>query len=437
MAVKRTKILLFFVIVALCAAGIAYTAKPVIKDVSLGLDLQGGFEVLYEVGPLKEGDKINEDVMLATTTALNQRVNTIGVSEPIIQIESDNRIRVQLAGVKDQEQARELLATGAHLTIRDVDDNELLDGSDLVQNGAKGQLHPETSAPIVTLTLKDADKFGEITKEISSLPPPNNMLVIWLDYEEGDSYKEESKKVESEQKFLSAASVRQPIFSTSVQIEGGDFTTESTRQLAELLNAGALPVQLDEVYSTSVGASLGEQAMKQTVFAGIIGVALIFAFMVIYYRFPGVVAVITLSVYTFLVLVIFNALNAVLTVPGIAALILGVGMAVDANIITYERMREELKAGRSMLSAFKVGGKDSFSTIMDANVTTLIAAGVMFYFGTSSVKGFAVMLIISIVVSFVTAVYGSRLLLGLWVNSRFLNKRPRWFGVKEGDINGL
>ncbi|WP_156321256.1 MMPL family transporter, partial [Bacillus sp. JCM 19041] len=152
---------------------------------------------------------------------------------------------------------------------------------------------------------------------------------------------------------------------------------------------------------------------------------------------PGVIAVVTLSAYTFLVLVIFNALNAVLTLPGIAALILGVGMAVDANIITYERVREEIKTGKSIKSAFKVGGRRSFATIFDANITTLIAAGVMFYFGTSSVQGFAVMLIISILVSFLTAVWGSRVLLGLWIDSKFLNKRPGWFGVKRGEIDEL
>lgn len=235
---------------------------------------------------------------------------------------------------------------------------------------------------------------------------------------------------------MSAASVNAPLHTRDVMIEG-NFTTEETRFLAEILNAGALPVELNEIYSTSVGASLGEKAMNQTIFAGSLGVALIFLYMVVYYRFPGIIAVITLSIYTFLVLVVFNAMNAVLTLPGIAALVLGVGMAVDANIITYERIKEEIKSGKSILSAFKVGSRRSFATIFDANITTLIAAGVMFYFGTSSVQGFAVMLIISILVSFLTAVYGSRVLLGLWVNSKFLNKRPGWFGVKRGEIDEL
>ncbi|WP_082676235.1 protein translocase subunit SecD [Shouchella shacheensis] len=436
--VKKGRMAIFFLIVAIFAAGISYWAKPVLNDVNLGLDLQGGFEVLYEVSPSNEGDVIDEDAMIATTTALNERVNVIGVSEPVIQIEGDDRIRVQLAGVEDQETARELLSTEAELTFRDVDDNVLLDGSDLAQNGASAQFHEQSNAPIVTLTLNDASEFGEITTDISQRPEGENMLVIWLDYEEGDSYFEEAQKQMQgeEPQFLSAARVQEPIHSTNVMIEG-NFTTEETRHLAEILNAGSLPVQLDELYSTSVGASLGEQAMVQTVYAGLIGIALIFAYMLLSYRFPGLIAVITLSIYTFLVLVVFNAMNAVLTLPGIAALILGIGMAVDANILTYERIKEELRAGKSMKSAFKAGSRRSFTTIFDANITTLIAAGVMFYFGTSSVQGFAVMLIISILVSFVTAVYGSRILLALWVESKFLNKRPRWFGVKEGDIDEL
>ncbi|MBM7837999.1 protein-export membrane protein SecD [Alkalihalobacillus xiaoxiensis] len=434
MMVKKGKIALFFLIVVVLAAGISYFAKPVVQDVNLGLDLQGGFEVLYEVEAINEGDVIDDQALLSTTTALNERVNTIGVSEPTIQIEGENRIRVQLAGVEDQESARDILATGGELTIRDVEDNILLDGSDLTQNGASASLDPDTNRPMVTLTLDDGEQFGNITRELSQQPIGENLLVMWLDFEEGDSYAEEATKPEP--KYLSAATVNQPIVSRNVMITG-DFTTEETRFLAEILNAGSLPVELNEIYSTSVGASLGEQAMNQTINAGLIGVALIFAYMMIYYRFPGVIAVITLSVYTFLVLVVFNALNAVLTLPGIAALILGVGMAVDANIITYERIREEIKTGKSIMSAFKVGGRRSFATIFDANITTLIAAGVMFYFGTSSVQGFAVMLIISILVSFLTAVWGTRILLSLWVNSRFLNKRPGWFGVKRGEIDEL
>ncbi|WP_078552669.1 protein translocase subunit SecD [Bacillus alkalicellulosilyticus] len=432
--VKKGRIVAFFLIVILIAGVIFTTITDVTKEIKLGLDLQGGFEVLYEVLPANDGDVIDGEMLNATVSALNQRVNVIGVSEPNISIEGTNRVRVQLAGVEDQQTARELLATEAQLTFRDVYDELLFDGSELQEGGARPSYHPDTNQPIVTLTLKSAQMFEEITREISQRAPGENLLVIWLDYEEGDSYFQEA--LNPDPKFSSAASVRQPIRSQNVMIEG-NFTQDETRFLADILNAGALPVQLVEISSVSVGAALGEQAMEKTIYAGFIGIALIFLYMLFYYRFMGMIAVITLSAYIFLVLVIFNWMNAVLTLPGIAALILGVGMAVDANIITYERIKEEIRSGKTVMSAFKAGGRRSLSTILDANITTILAASVLFYFGTSSVQGFAVMLIVSILTSFLTAVFGTRLLLGLWVNSKALNKKYGLFGVKEDEINEL
>lgn len=430
--VKKGRLVIFFTIVLVIGALIGFTYDDVAKNMKLGLDLQGGFEVLYEVEP-PEGEKITEETLNSTVSALRNRIDVLGVSEPNIQIEGDNRIRVQLAGVEDQNEAREMLSTQAELTFRDVDDNLMLSGADLESNGAS-LAFDNRNRPIVSLKLKDAKKFAEVTKEILNKPPGENLLVIWLDYEKGDSFREEVKK--ENPKFLSAPAVNQVLNTKDVVIEG-DFTVEEAKKLADLLNAGSLPVKLNEVYSTSVGAQFGLKAMEKTIIAGAIAVALIYIFMIAYYRFPGVIAAITLSIYIYLILVIFEMIDAVLTLPGIAALVLGVGMAVDANILTYERIKEELKNGRSVLSAFKLGGKRAFTTIFDANITTLIAAGVMFVYGTSSVKGFAVMLIISILVSFLTAVYGSRILLELWVKSKFLDNKPGWFGVKRSEIANL
>ena len=407
----------------------------VTKDIKLGLDLQGGFEVLYEVEPAQEGQELSQDLLNSTVSALYKRINVLGVSEPRITIEGEDRIRVQLAGVKDQNQARELLSTQAELTFRTTDDEEKMSGADLKEGAAKVVF--DNNQPVVQVTLKDPEKFANITRNLSQLPQPDNRLVIWLDYEEGDSYKEEVTKPADEQKFISDPAVNQVLSQNTVVISGPPFQLEEAENLKELLNAGSLPVQLDEIYSTSVGAQFGEQSLDKTVIAGFIGVGLIFLFMLFYYRLPGAIAVVTLTTYIYLILVVFNWMNAVLTLPGIAALILGVGMAVDANIITYERIKEELRSGKSVMSAFKAGGRRSFTTIFDANITTLIAAGVLFAYGTSSVKGFAVMLITSIVVSFLTAVWGSRILLGLWVKSRALNKKPGLFGVKESEIDEL
>ncbi|WP_059171255.1 protein translocase subunit SecDF [Bacillus sp. FJAT-27445] len=431
--VKRNRIVAFILVIALVGSLIGATSLNILKDIKLGLDLQGGFEILYQVKPAKKGQKIDKKALIDTAEALDRRVNALGVSEPNIQIEGTDRIRVQLAGVTDQAKAREILSTQANLTFRDADDNLMMDGADLAEGGAK-QTFDEDGKPSVSLKLKSADKFRKVTQEIVN-KAPDNYLVIWLDFEEGkDSFRGEvGKEVPG---FISAPTVREVFNQNTVSIVGS-FTPEEAQTLASLLNAGALPVKLTEIYSTSVGAQFGAQAMDKTLFAGIIGVLAIFLFMIAYYRFPGFIATLTLTIYIYLTVLIFDWLNVVLTLPGIAALILGVGMAVDANIITYERIKEEIKVGKSIKAAFKAGNENSFSAITDANLTTLLAAAVLFFYGTSSVKGFATGLIIGILGSFFTNVYLSRWLLGLWVNSGFLNKRASWFGVKKSQIYSL
>ncbi|RHW40607.1 protein translocase subunit SecDF [Neobacillus notoginsengisoli] len=431
--VKRNRIVAFFLIILVVGGIIGATSKNILNNIKLGLDLQGGFEILYKVEPAKKGQKIDKTALASTAEALDKRINVLGVSEPNIQVEGTDRIRVQLAGVTDQAQAREILSTEANLSFRDFNDEVMLDGTDLVEGGAK-QSFDENNNPSVSLKLKSADKFRKVTEDILN-KAPNNVLVIWLDFEEGkDSFKEEVTK--ETPGFLSAPSVSKVLNTNSVQITG-KFTPEEATTLANLLNAGALPVKLTEIYSTSVGAKFGEQAMDKTIFAGLVGIFAIFAFMIGYYRFPGFIATITLTFYMFLTLLIFDWLNVVLTLPGIAALILGVGMAVDANIITYERIKEEIKVGKSIKAAFKAGNENSLSAITDANLTTLLAAAVLFFYGTSSVKGFATSLIIGILGSFFTNVYVSRWLLGLWVNSGFMKNKPGWFGVKREQIYSL
>ncbi|WP_080874257.1 protein translocase subunit SecDF [Oceanobacillus timonensis] len=430
---KRGRIVAFFLVIAVLAGVIGTTFSSLASNVNLGLDLQGGFEVLYEVEPVEEGQEISESLMEGTVETLNDRVNRLGISEADINIEGDDRIRVQLAGVENQAEARELLSSSAQLSFRDVNDEEYLDGSDIVDGSASQDYNPNTNAPIVTLQLKDASKFGEVTEEISQMT--DNRMAIWMDYQEGeDSFEEEMSK--EDPKYVSAPAVSEPIHSSDVMIEG-DFTVDSAQQMADIINSGSLDVHMNEVFSTSVGAQFGEQALNETVIAGMIGIALIILYLCVFYRFSGIIASINLVVYVFLVVLIFELLNGVLTLPGIAALILGVGMAVDANVITFERIKEELRLGKSVKAAFQSGNKNSFITILDANLTTLIAAGVLFAFGTSSVKGFATMLIISIVVSFITAVFGSRVFLNLWVQSGFLRKRKGWLGVNKNQIQDI
>lgn len=434
---KSSRIIAFLLLVVLLFAGMAATYKNVIKNVNLGLDLQGGFEVLYQVDPLNKGDKIDKKALQSTAQTLENRVNVLGVSEPKIQVEEPNRIRVQLAGVTDQNEARKILSSQANLTIRDAEDKVKLSGSDIKQGSAKQEFKQETNQPTVTFKVKDKNKFKKVTEEISK--KRDNVMVVWLDFKKGDSYKKEAQK--KNPKFISAASVDQPINSDSVEISGGFKGQEGVKkakQIAELLNAGSLPVDLKEIYSNSVGAQFGQDALDKTVFASFIGVALIYLFMLGFYRLPGLVAIIALTTYIYLTLVAFNFISGVLTLPGLAALVLGVGMAVDANIIMYERIKDELRIGRTIKQAFSKANKSSFLTIFDSNLTTVIAAAVLFFFGESSVKGFATMLLLGILMIFVTAVFLSRFLLSLLVSSNIFKNQFWLFGVKKNkrhDIN--
>ncbi|PNZ24044.1 bifunctional preprotein translocase subunit SecD/SecF [Staphylococcus petrasii] len=435
---KISRIIAFLLIVVLLFVGMGLTYKKVVKNVNLGLDLQGGFEVLYQVKPLEGGKKIDDNALQSTARTLENRVNVLGVSEPHIQVEDPDRIRVQLAGVKDPDEARKILSSQANLTIRDADDKVKLTGKDIVQGSAKQEFKQGTNEPAVTFKLKDRAKFKKVTEEISK--KQENMMVVWLDYKKGDSYHKELEKPENKRKYVSAASVNQPINSDSVEISGGfhgQDGVERAKQIAELLNAGSLPVDLKEIYSNSVGAQFGQDALDKTIFASAIGIAVIYLFMVGFYRLPGLVAIIALTVYIYLTLVAFNFISGVLTLPGLAALVLGVGMAVDANIIMYERIKDELRIGRTLKQAYSKANKSSFLTIFDSNLTTVIAAGVLFFFGESSVKGFATMLLLGILMIFVTAVFLSRWLLSLLVSSNYFKKKYWLFGVKKKDRHDI
>lgn len=422
---KKTKLIWLFLIVISIGVLIGSTSEKVLNRLKLGLDLQGGFEVLYEVQNL-DNSKVDKDTIKNTISALNSRINVLGVSEPNIQPEGSDRIRVQLAGVKDQSSARRILSTQAHLTFRDVNDQPMMDGSEI--KSAKLSFD-ETNKPVVSVKLKDPNKFGEITAELASRPYPENLLVIWLDYQEGMTFKTEQQKPKDKQSFISAPQVNQVLNSEDVVIEGS-FTTKEATELAQILNAGALPVKLKEIYSQSIGAHFGADALNKTTTAGIIGISFVFLFMILYYRIPGIVSVLTLTTYIYVTLLIFDWMNGVLTLPGIAALILGVGMAVDANIISYERLIDEVERGSKLDKAFRKANQRSFITILDANLTTILAGIVLFILGASAVKGFATMLILSILVSFLTSVFGTRLLMGLLVKSKLLNNKPRLLGLR-------
>lgn len=424
---KKSRLIVFGICVITILTMIVTLAPSIRNGMTLGLDLQGGFEILYEVSPL-DGQDMPE--MSSVVSSVRKRVDVLGVNEPEITVEGDNRIRVQLAGVDNPEQARRIISSTANLTFRDVNDNLLMDATVLEEGGAS-VAQDQYGNYVVNLNLSDSNTFYQVTSQVAAMGSGQNLMVAWLDYEEGESYAAESRK--EDPAYISAATVSEGINGDSAQISG-NFTLESATELADLINSGSLPVQMTEIYSDVVSADYGMDAFSSTMLAGAIGVAAVMLFMICVYRLPGVISAITLAVYIFVVFLLYNAMGAVFTLSGIAALVLGVGMAVDSNILTFERIKESMYAGRSVKTAFREGSKDSFRTIVDAQLTTFISALILYIFGTGSVKGFATMLIVSTITTLLLIVFIVRFLLGLLVNSGYLDERYELFGVKKGDV---
>ena len=422
-----------------------------IKNLNYGLDLQGGFEVLYEVDSI-DGSKVTTDMVNSTYKIIEKRINTLGVSEPEIAIEGNN-IRVTMAGIDNIDDARKTISTTAALTFRTIDGELLMDSS--VLNSGKASVGYETDKGyFISLSVKDYEEFYEQTKKVSEMK--NNQIVIWLDYEEGTKlelvgngygyYKTMDLSIEgvesTEQKVfhmcgdlansncLSVAGVSQG-FASDVIIQG-NFTKEESQGLVDLINSGSMPTKLTEISSKTVSASFGENSLDKTFTAGVVGIAAITLLLIILYRVSGVVASISILAYTFLTILIFNLVGGRLSLQGIAALVIGIGMAVDSVVISFSRIKEELARKVSLKTAYEKGSKESFVSILDANVTTLIAAIILFIFGESSVKGFATMLIISIIVTFLVMVYLNRYLIKLLVRSeKFANHTKVFIGYKE------
>jgi len=413
------------------AAIVCFLIVPLFKSLNFGLDLQGGFEILYQVSPI-DGSKMNKDKLNATYKSMLKRIDTLGVSEPEITLEGDDKIRVKLAGVTNKEEARNTLSTVATLTFRDSNDN-LLMNSDVLKAGGARLTTDQNGRPAVSLAVKDKDTFYKVTNAVKDYD--NNVIVIWLDYNEmTDSYANEGSMCgTSNSNCISAATVSQA-FSSDVIIQG-NFTEEEASNLVDLINSGSLPAKLTEISSKTVGASFGDATLTMTMYAGIAGVLAIIILLVGIYNFAGIISALSVLLYTLFVFAAFWLIGGVLTLPGIAALILGIGMAVDANVLTYSRIKEELLKGKSLETAFKNGSKASFGTILDANLTTLLVAIIMFYLGESSVKGFATMLIINIIVTMFTMVFITRIFLKMFVKTKYFdNKLNLFIGVHEDSI---
>jgi preprotein translocase subunit SecD len=412
-----------FVVVVLAVVGlVAGTSMRLWKAIPLGLDLRGGFDLLYQIEPTQENPLTKQGID-AAVQAVEMRVNALGVTSPIIELENGNQIRVEVAGTFNQQEAEKRIGETADLRIYGkatqrpdgtwVPDLKtlLMTGKDLKSNASWGQ-DPTTGRPVVTVSFKDPAKWQEITKQYLG-----KQIYVFLNGQ-----------------LLTDPVIQSVISDGNTEIYGGNLTTlDACMTLAKELNAGALPYPLKLVSSMNVGPTLGYASLKATLWAGLAAVVLIFLFMMALYRVAGFIANVALLAYMYLLLLTFAGLHVVLTLPGLAALVLGVGMAVDANIITYERIKDEMRNGRSLQSAILTGNRRALRTILDSNVTTLIAGAVMYWFGQGDIRGFAVALMLSIVVSMLTAVLLSRWLLLLFARSNVV-REPWWYGIGKGAL---
>ena len=387
-----------------------------------GLDLVGGSSITFEAILDDDYNKANLQTDMASVQAmLQKRLDSLGYTEATVELVGDNRVKVDIPAINDPAEAVSVLGATAQLTFTDAEGNVVLDGSGIKSaTSGYGQISQSdmTSQHYVTVTFNDdaVEKWTEATKAAANAESGSNYIKIMMDDE-----------------VLSQPSVGSEYAATGITgdscVISGSFTAETAKTLAEQINIGQLPFSLEEVSMSSVGPQLGEKALSTSIKAGALGILLVMLFMILFYRLPGMVASIALIFYTALDLVILSAAHVNLSLPGIAGIILSIGMAVDANVVIFERMRDELSNGKTIRAAIDAGFNRAFSAILDSNVTTLIAAFVLYFMGTGTVKGFALTLGIGVVLSMFTAVTVTKFLLKRMADFRVTN--PKLYGVRK------
>jgi len=406
---------------------------------NLGLDLVGGLRADYRL-IATDDQPITPDILAQTRTIIENRVNATGVAEPNIQTAGADRITIELPGATDRAEIEQLVGTTGRLYFIPIpaqwasavgvggtlppgmdptpdtgfDNNDLsrlaIFGGDQIAAASPGT--DELGRPAVNLELKaeGADLFDDYARANQG-----GLFAIVLDGV-----------------VQSAATINAPQFNGRAQISGS-FTTDEVNDLVTVLKFGSLPLEIEAVGFSSLSATLGLGFLAQTVLAGVIGIAFVFAFMLLMYRLPGVIACIALVCYAILNYALFRTIPVTLTLAGIAGFVLAVGMAVDANILIFERTKEELRAGKPLNPAIEAGFNRAWSSIFDANVSSLMTAFILWYFGSSVVRGFALVLIIGIVTSMFTAITLSRMLLR-WVVRQQWARKASFYGVKEDEF---
>lgn len=406
---KRGSILKLTAVIMLIAIAVALSVQPLTdpdKGLRLGLDLRGGVHLVLQAEPGPDGVPVSKEDMEKAKGIIEKRVNEMGLSEPIVQTDLDKkRVIVDLAGVQDPEKAVEVLKTTAKLTFKDPQGNVVLEGSDL--KDARGGSGQQGFVVNLTFSSEGAKKFADVTAR-----SVGQKIGIYLD-----------------DKLLQNPTVNGPIPNGQAEITGYS-SLEEAANYAVLLRSGSLPVSMSIAEKRTVGASLGVDSLNKSVLAGIYGLVFIVLFMLVLYRLPGLVANLSLVLFTLIVLWVLKGFEAVLTLPGIAGMILSIGMAVDLNIIIYERIKEEIRLGKSLRAAVEAGFSRAFITVFDSNITTMFAAATLYFLGTSTIKGFAITLAVGIIASLFTAVTFTRIILRLIVG---INPRMNtfWFGVRR------
>lgn len=380
-----------------------YKVKSFGETIKKGLDLQGGVSLVEEI----QSDKVDAATIDRTIELLSMRVNKLGVSETSVTKEGQKRIRIEIPGIYDTKEVIETVGKTGELKFVGPDKKVILTGKDV--KDASPQLHQETKNPIISFELTDegAKKFAEATNKFKG-----QQIAIYMDEE-----------------MLTNPIVNGVIADGKGIIEGSKDLEEAKRQ-ANIIKSGALPVVIKPVEVKSVGATLGENALPLSIKAGTIGIGFVFLFMILFYRIPGLIANVALVLYMVMVFATFVSIDAIITLAGIAGLLLTIGMAVDANVLIFERIKEELSTGKSIRSSVDSGFNRALTSIMDSNITTMIAALVLYNLGTGAVKGFALTLMIGIVLSMLTAVIVTKYLLRLAVNAGLLNSLAA-FGAKR------
>jgi len=425
---------LLALILAVVLGGLYVVFEPIPKafkltpvPVALGLDLRGGSQLTLLAKPTTEVPKVTAEVLQGVKAVIEQRVNGLGVAEATVQAKGTDQLLIQLPGVKDPDRAIKLLGDTAQLDFREQVGTEAsglpqwkktgLTGGDLKKSTPQSTQGQSWDVAL-EFTPRGGDLFAKLTGNIGGT---GRRLGIFLD-----------------NKLVSAPTVGPEFAGKGITggraVITGTFTAQEAADTATKLNAGALPVPVEVIENRTVGATLGEDSLRKSLTAGLGGTIAVLIFMVAYYRMPGFIADIALLIYTLTTLAIFKLIPVTLTLPGIAGFILSIGIAVDANVLIFERTKEEIKSGKKIFTAVEAGFSRAFSSILDSHVTTLVSCTVLFVLGSGILRGFALTLGIGILVSLFSALTCTRTFLTLALNIPSL-RNPVLFGVKPSDSN--